>query len=92
VLVRRDGAAIIGSVMVGHDGHRGWVYYLAVAPGARRAGIGRALMAAAEDWLLARGVPKIQLMVREDNAEAAAFYAALGYDVQPVMVMGRRLG
>ena len=62
-----------------------------VAPQARRAGIGRALMAAAEGWLRARGAPKIQLMVRDGNDGAAAFYAALGYDVQPVAVMGRRL-
>jgi ribosomal protein S18 acetylase RimI-like enzyme len=92
VLVRRAGEAIAGSVMVGHDGHRGWVYYLAVAPNARRGGVGRALMAAAESWLRARDVPKIQLMVRQGNADATAFYAALGYAVQPVTVMGRMLG
>jgi ribosomal protein S18 acetylase RimI-like enzyme len=91
VLVARDESGLAGSVMVGEDGHRGWVYYLAVAPNRRRSGLGRALMAAAEDWLRERGAPKIQLMVREDNEEAAAFYRALGLEVQKVMVLGRFL-
>jgi ribosomal protein S18 acetylase RimI-like enzyme len=91
VLLARDGAAVIGSVMVGSDGHRGWVYYLASEPLRRGEGIGRALMAAAEDWLRTRGCPKIQLMVRTDNAPARGFYAALGYDLQDVVTLGRRL-
>ena len=53
--------------MTGFDGHRGWVYYLAVAPDRRGQGTGSALMAAAEGWLRERGLPKIQLMVRGDN-------------------------
>lgn len=81
-----------GSVMVGDDGHRGWIYYMAVAPDARRCGLGRALMAAAEAWLVARGVPKVQLMVREGNEEALAFHAALGLERQPVVTLGRFLG
>ena len=76
ILVARDEDAIRGSVMVGFDGHRGWIYYLAVAAEARRGGIGRALMAAAEDWLRARGAPKIQLMVRADNEAAIEAQAA----------------
>jgi len=91
ILIERGDATLSGSVMVGHDGHRGWVYYLAVAPDARRAGLGRALMAAAEAWLRARGVPKIQLMVRTGNEEVHAFYRALGFDDQPVAVLGRFL-
>ena len=91
ILLARDGAAVIGCVMVGFDGHRGWVYYLASEPARRGEGIGRALMAAAEDWLRARGCPKIQLMVRTDNAAAQGFYAALGYDLQDVVTIGRRL-
>lgn len=83
---------LAGSVMVGDDGHRGWVYYLAVAPDARHRGVGRALMAAAEAWLVARGVPKIQLMVRDGNLDALAFYAALGLERQPVVTLGRFLG
>lgn len=91
VLVVRDGDAITGSVMVGFDGHRGWVYYLAVHPGFRRTGLGRALMAAAEDWLVERGAPKIQLMVREVNAAATRFYEALGLERQAVVTYGRFL-
>ena len=82
---------LVGAAMVGHDGHRGWVYYLAVADAARGTGLGRRLMAAAEDWLVARGVPKIQFMVRTDNASVVAFYDHLGYQHQEVVVMGRRL-
>lgn len=91
ILVIRSDAGIAGSVMVGFDGHRGWVYYLAVAPDARRAGHGRALMAAAEAWLAARNAPKIQLMVRDDNHAASAFYAALGFERQQVATWGRFL-
>lgn len=91
VLVATAGDRLAGSVMVGFDGHRGWVYYLAVAPERRRDGLGRALMAAAEDWLRARGAPKLQLMVRDTNAAALDFYAALGLEVQTVAVLGRRL-
>lgn len=91
VLVTRDGHDITGSVMVGFDGHRGWVYYLAVAPDRQRGGLGRALMAAAEDWLRARGTPKIQLMVREDNHAALGFYEALGLERQKVVTLGRFL-
>ncbi|MEO9132077.1 MAG: GNAT family acetyltransferase [Sphingomonas sp.] len=82
---------LAGSVMVGFDGHRGWVYYLAVAPGHRRSGLGRILMAAAEAWLRARGAPKVQLMVRADNEAALGFYEALGLERQPVVTLGRFL-
>lgn len=91
ILIAREGDAIVGSVMVGEDGHRGWVYYLAVTPDRRRGGTGRALMAAAETWLRARGVAKLQLMVRDGNAPALDFYAALGFEPQPVAVFGRFL-
>lgn len=91
VLVAEDAGELAGSVMIGDDGHRGWVYYLAVAEGARRTGLGRRLMAAAEQWLRARGCPKIQLMVRDGNAEALGFYAALGLEPQGVVTLGRFL-
>lgn len=91
ILIARGAGAIHGSVMVGFDGHRGWVYYLAVSPGERRTGLGRALMAAAEDWLRTRGAPKLQLMVREDNAAALDFYEALGLERQKVVTLGRFL-
>lgn len=91
VLLATDGPDIVGSVMVGFDGHRGWVYYLASAPDRRGQGIGRALMGAAEQWLKARQAPKIQLMVRADNMVAKGFYAAIGYEEQPVVTIGKRL-
>ncbi|AHE56963.1 GNAT family acetyltransferase [Sphingomonas sanxanigenens] len=93
VLGVREGeeGRLIASAMVGFDGHRGWVYYLAVAPDRQRAGLGRRMMAAAEQWLRAQGVPKIQLMVREDNHAAIGFYEALGLARQPVVTLGRFL-
>ena len=78
VLAGTDGDTLTATAMVGHDGHRGWVYYLAVSPGARGSGHGRAMMKACEDWLAERGVPKIQVMVRPENADARGFYASLG--------------
>jgi len=92
VLLLREGEALAASVMVGCDGHRGWIYYLVVAPERRRQGLGRAMMEAAEAWLRARGAPKIQLMVREDNEAALGFYAALGLERQQVVTLGRFLG
>ncbi len=92
VLGLRDGSgALVGAAMVGEDGHRGWVYYLAVSPAAGRTGLGRQLMDACERWLAARGVPKIQFMVRSDNAAVLGFYEHLGYQRQDVAVLGRRL-
>ena len=82
---------LVATVMVGHDGHRGWVYYLAVSPAAQRRGLGRTMMSAAEAWLSDRGVPKLNLMVRADNAAAVGFYTALGYGRDAVTVMSRRL-
>jgi ribosomal protein S18 acetylase RimI-like enzyme len=73
--------------MVGCDGHRGWVYYLAVAPDYRTQGIGRALMASAEQWLIDRDVPKIHAMIRHDNLLVRGFYKRLDFvdgDVQLV--------
>ena len=92
ILGLRDGEALIASVMIGFDGHRGWIYYLAVAPERRREGLGRALMDAAEAWLRARGAPKLQLMVRTTNEEALGFYEALGLERQEVVTLGRFLG
>ncbi len=91
VLGAFDGDALIGTVMVGDDGHRGWVYYVAVAPAHQRCGIGRLLMQSTERWLAERGVPKVQLMVRDTNAVAVGFYQRLGYDDTHTMVLGRWL-
>ena len=91
VLGRRDGGALVATVMVGDDGHRGWVYYLAVDPTRQRGGLGRLMMAAAEDWLRARGCPKLNLMVRGDNTQARGFYARLGYELNDVVTLAKRL-
>lgn len=79
VLVARDGDSIVGGAMVGHDGHRGAIYYLGVDPEARRGGIGRSLVRAAEAWCARFGVPKLNLLVRMENLGVLAFYEALGY-------------
>jgi ribosomal protein S18 acetylase RimI-like enzyme len=79
ILLGRDNGALVTSVLVGHDGHRGWVYYVSVDPDHRFKGYGRDIMTAAENWLRARGIAKLQLMVRGDNAKVHAFYESLGY-------------
>ena len=86
---QRDGD-LVATAMVGADGHRAWVYYLAVSPALKRSGLGAAMMRAAEDWAQARGMPKLQLMVRADNAAVVEFYKAIGYGVEPVTVLSRR--
>lgn len=92
VLVAREAERLAASVMVGHDGHRGAVYYVSVAPEARGRGYGRQAMAAAEAWLRARGVAKLNLLIREENAQVRGFYEALGYAVEPRIAMARRIG
>jgi ribosomal protein S18 acetylase RimI-like enzyme len=80
ILLGRDGdGALVASVLVGHDGHRGWVYYVSVDPDHRFKDYGRQIMRSSEDWLRARGIMKLQLMVRGDNAKVHAFYEAIGY-------------
>ena len=79
LLLAERAGQVLASAMVGEDGHRGWVYYVAAAPEAQGEGLGRAIMAAAEAWLRGRGVWKVQLLVREDNARARGFYERLGY-------------
>jgi len=91
VLAALDGERLVGTAMVGHDGHRGWVYYLAVATDSRGTGVGRALMTAAEDWLRERDVPALNLMVRSENTAALGFYDRLGYTTGDVVFRGRRL-
>jgi ribosomal protein S18 acetylase RimI-like enzyme len=91
ILVATDKATIVGSVMAGHDGHRGWLWYVAVDPARQKQGIGRALVRAAEDWLRHRGVPKVHLMVREANAAVIEFYAKVGYDPMPRVNMQKWL-
>ena len=79
ILIGRDGDAIVASVLVGHDGHRGWVYYVAVDPHHQGKDLGRGIMAAAENWLRARGIEKLMLLVRSDNTKVQKFYERLDY-------------
>ena len=92
VLAGTEDGRLIATAMVGHDGHRGWVYYLAARLAARRAGVGREMMRACEAWLRDRGVPKLNLMVRGDNQATVAFYRAIGYTQDDVLVLSRCLG
>ena len=92
LLVAEIGGAVVGSVMAGHDGHRGWVYYtLAVDPDVRRQGLGRRLMRRAEKWLKDAGAPKVQLMVRAENAPVRTFYDTLGYTESEVVTLEKWL-
>lgn len=91
VLVAAENDEIVATVMVGHDGHRGCVYYLAIAPERQKQGLGAQAMAAAEAWLKARGVWKLNLLIRGDNAAVQAFYERIGYTVEPNIQMARRL-
>jgi ribosomal protein S18 acetylase RimI-like enzyme len=91
ILIGRAERALVASALVGHDGHRGWVYYLAVDPDHREKDFGRAIMAAAEDWLRAQGQTKIMLMVRPDNTSVRAFYDRLGYETQERVVYAKWL-
>ena len=90
ILAGRLDGRLVATVMVGADGHRGWVYYLGVAPDCRGRRCGEAMTRAAEQWIIARGMPKLQLMVRHDNAAAIGFYEAIGYRQEEVAVLSRR--
>ena len=92
VLGAFDGDRLAGTVMVGQDGHRGWIYYLAVAESERGTGLGRRLMDAAEDWLRNHGAVKVQLMVRSTNETVLGFYDHLGHQVEDVQVRSKWLG
>lgn len=90
-LVAERSGAIVGVVMAGYEGHRGWINYLGVAPALQRSGLGRRLMAEAETKLRAAGCPKINLQVRADNRAAIAFYERLGFTVEGAISLGKRL-
>lgn len=90
-LVAELEGSIVGVVMAGYEGHRGWVNYLAVDIGQRRRGIGSALMRDAERRLRLLGCPKINLQVRAENSDVQAFYATLGFKDDAVVSLGKRL-
>jgi len=83
---------LVGTAMSGFDGHRGWVYYVAVHPDYRRRGIGSELMKKVETALIEVGCPKLNLQIRADNAQVQLFYESLGYSVEDRISMGKRLG
>ncbi len=83
--------SLVATVMAGYDGHRGWINYLAVAPDLRRSGIGRRLMEEVEVRLRALGCPKINLQVRTSNTSVIAFYQSIGYEMDDVVSLGKRL-
>ncbi len=85
------GGVVAGTVMAGYDGHRGWLYAVAVHPAHRKSGLGSELVRHAEDALVARGCVKINLQVRGGNERVAAFYESLGYVVEPRVSMGKRM-
>ena len=85
ILIGRVDNHIVATAMVGHDGHRGWVYYVATDPDRRAKGFGRAIMDAAEDWLRAAGIAKLQLLVRPENSGVAAFYQSIGFGEQNIL-------
>ena len=90
-LVGEADGAIVSSVMAGYEGHRGWIYYLAVAPSYQRRGLARELMERVEAMLLARGCPKISLLVRSTNTAVLEFYARIGYAQDAAVPLGKRL-
>jgi ribosomal protein S18 acetylase RimI-like enzyme len=89
--VALDGAKLVGTIMAGYDGHRGWIYSLAVAPSYRRQGVGTLLVWRAEKALADRGCMKINLQILEGNESVAAFYESLGFAVEKRISMGKRI-
>jgi len=90
-LVGELDASIVASVMAGYEGHRGWLNYLAVDPSRRRQGLGRAIVSEAERRLMSLGCPKVNLQIRTSNQEVVEFYRRIGYSVDEVISMGKRL-
>lgn len=86
-----DDGVVVGTAMVGYDGHRGWVNYLAVDAAHRGGGLGARLMAEAERLLAERGCPKLNLQVRSTNTGVIEWYRSLGYDLDGAVSLGKRL-
>jgi ribosomal protein S18 acetylase RimI-like enzyme len=90
-MVGRVGSDVVATAMAGYDGHRGWINYLAVAPHLQNAGYGRQIMDHAEGLLRQRGCPKINLQVRSTNERVIEFYRRIGFSIDDVASMGKRL-
>jgi ribosomal protein S18 acetylase RimI-like enzyme len=91
-LVATQDSGVVGTAMAGYDGHRGWVYYVAVSPRHRRQGIGTAMMNRVEQDLMQLGCPKLNLQVRSSKREVVSFYEKLGYRVEDHVSMGKLFG
>ncbi|QAY79696.1 GNAT family acetyltransferase [Sphingosinicella sp. BN140058] len=90
-LVAEDAGNVVGTVMAGYDGHRGWLYSVAVRLSHRGTGVASEMISAAEIRLAALGCTKVNLQVRAENEAVAHFYARLGYESEPRISMGKRL-
>ncbi len=90
-LIGETEGKIIASVMGGYEGHRGWINYLAVHPAYQKRSYGRAIVTAVEELIIAKGAPKINLQVRTTNTAVIQFYSSLGYSVDDVTSLGKRL-
>jgi GNAT superfamily N-acetyltransferase len=91
IFAGKIGGKVAASCCVGHDGHRGWIYYLSVLPKLRGNGYGTAILRHCEAWLAEQGVPKVQLIVRPENLDTQTFYARAGYEPNPCRLMQRWL-
>jgi ribosomal protein S18 acetylase RimI-like enzyme len=91
ILIGEYDGAIVASVMVGYDGHRGWMYYVAVEPGVQNNGLGLRMVRAAEEWLSAQSIEKVMLMVRPENQAALGFYRTIGYEEEPRIIFAKWL-
>lgn len=91
IFLAKDDNETIGTCMAGYDGHRGWIYYLAVLPSYQGKGIGRILFDAAESWLAENQAPKIQILIRSDNQKVISFYEAIGFEKSTSILMGKAI-
>lgn len=91
VLIGLIDGSVVATVMAGHDGHRGWLYYVAVDPGYQGKGLGAKIVNAGEAWLRSQGIWKVQLMIRETNIAVKEFYEHLGYERSSVIVMSKKV-
>jgi ribosomal protein S18 acetylase RimI-like enzyme len=89
--VATEGESVVGTVMAGYDGHRGWIYSVAVSPTRRRRGVGSQLVRFAENTLAKRGCMKVNLQIMEGNENVSAFYGSLGFSVEKRVSMGKRI-
>lgn len=88
VFITKEEDKIVGACMAGYDGHRGWLYAVAVSPSHRRQGIGQRIINSTIDELKSLGCIKLNLQIRADNTEVASFYQSLGFHIEDRMSMG----